>query len=96
MHSPQSHDLEGFAVRVSSKTPVPLYVGFGISDVDRAKAAARVCDGVIIGSALVKLIQSASSSVEAVSNVGGFLAEVKSAIQDVSRRTGPVENAEGA
>ena len=60
---------------------LPLYVGFGVSTPDQAAQIAAAADGVIIGSALVKIIQSASSRDEAVSNVGRFLQEVGAAMR---------------
>jgi tryptophan synthase alpha chain len=41
--------------RIRAVTNKPLCIGFGISTPDQAKAAARLADGVIIGSALVKI-----------------------------------------
>ncbi len=37
--------------------PLPVAVGFGISTPEQAAAAARLADGVIVGSALVKLLE---------------------------------------
>lgn len=42
---------------IRSKTNLPLAVGFGISDADSAARVAKVADGVIVGSALVRLIE---------------------------------------
>jgi tryptophan synthase alpha chain len=41
------------ARRAASHTRLPIAVGFGISTPDAARAAARLADGVVIGSALV-------------------------------------------
>lgn len=38
-------------------TDLPIAVGFGIRTIDDAKAVAKVADGVIIGSAFVKIIE---------------------------------------
>jgi tryptophan synthase alpha chain len=80
VRSPRSQDIERFVSRVRVKTDLPLYVGFGISDAETATEAARHSDGVIIGSALIRLIKSATSSDDALERVAGFLAEVKSAL----------------
>lgn len=74
--------LGGFADRVRLETDVPLYVGFGISGPGQAGRAARYTDGVILGSALVRLLQSSGSGDEAVERVRMFLRDVKSAIDD--------------
>lgn len=47
-------DLAGFAERVRRSTDLPLYAGFGIDGPEKAAAAARHCDGVIMGSALLR------------------------------------------
>lgn len=50
-------DVSAFVRRVRRQTKRPLYVGFGISTPEQAAAVARVADGVIVGSALLKIIQ---------------------------------------
>ncbi len=54
-------DLEAFVRRVREHTDLPLAVGFGISRPDQARQVARVADGVIVGSALVRAAQDALS-----------------------------------
>ena len=49
-------DLGSFVTRVRSTTDLPLAVGFGISTPDQAAQVARVADGVIVGSALLRAI----------------------------------------
>jgi tryptophan synthase alpha chain len=48
-------DLEAFVNRVRSATALPLAVGFGISTPEQAARVAEIADGVVVGSALVKL-----------------------------------------
>lgn len=48
--------LPQFVSRVRSKTDKPLAVGFGISTPAQAGEVAKLADGVIIGSALIKLV----------------------------------------
>lgn len=53
-------DFDDVARRVEAiraKTNKPIAVGFGISTPDQARAASRAADGVIVGSALVKVIE---------------------------------------
>lgn len=47
-------DLTDFVKRVRQHTRLPLAVGFGIANEQQAAAVARIADGVIVGSALVK------------------------------------------
>lgn len=49
-------DLSAFLSRVRRFSPLPRAVGFGVSTPQQARDVARLCEGVIIGSALVNLI----------------------------------------
>ncbi len=49
-------ELEDFVKRVKQKAKQPLCVGFGISTPEQARRVARVADGVIVGSHLIRLI----------------------------------------
>jgi tryptophan synthase alpha chain len=57
------------ANRVKKVTDVPLVLGVGISTPDQAHAAATVADGVIVGSALVKLVLDAKDAPEAAESL---------------------------
>ena len=50
--------LRDFIGRVKSKTDLPVAVGFGISQPAQAAEVAEVADGVIVGSAIIDLIES--------------------------------------
>jgi len=58
-------------------TTKPICVGFGISTPAQAEAVGRVADGVIVGSAIVELIERYAGSSELVSRVGDFIASLK-------------------
>jgi tryptophan synthase alpha chain len=47
--------IEGAVARLKAATDLPIAVGFGVRTPDQAGAIARVADGVVVGSALVKL-----------------------------------------
>ena len=49
-----SADLPATAARLREASDLPICVGFGVSGPDQARAVARVADGVVVGSALVK------------------------------------------
>lgn len=51
-----SSDLEAFVGRVRKRASLPLCIGFGISTPEQASRAARVADGVIVGSRLIQLL----------------------------------------
>jgi tryptophan synthase alpha chain len=50
-------DLAAFVSRVRAATSLPLAVGFGISTPEQASGVAALADGVIVGSALVRLAE---------------------------------------
>lgn len=75
-----SDGLGRFVDRVRCQSRLPLYVGFGVSDAEMAARTVKHADGVIIGSALVRIIQSADGPREAVTQVEQFLSSVKQAI----------------
>ncbi|NUM47725.1 MAG: tryptophan synthase subunit alpha [Anaerolineales bacterium] len=51
--------LREFVARVRAYARVPVAVGFGISTPDQAAAVGEIADGVIVGSALVKVVDEA-------------------------------------
>jgi tryptophan synthase alpha chain len=71
-----SAGLDEFIRRVRSMTSLPLCVGFGVSSVERARRAAHMTDGVIIGSRLIQLVEQ-DRSLRALRD---FLVEIKGAI----------------
>jgi tryptophan synthase alpha chain len=60
-------------------TAVPVCVGFGIATPEQARAVAAVVDGVIVGSALVKLCGQAAPPAEIVAQVGRLARALKQA-----------------
>ena len=53
--------IEAMMARLRSMTDRPLCVGFGVSRPEHVRAFAPLCDGVIVGTALVKQIESAGT-----------------------------------
>ena len=52
-----SAEAEGLVTRARSATDVPLYLGFGISTPEHARAAGRIADGVVVGSRAVEIAE---------------------------------------
>ena len=50
-------ELESFVKRIRQKAKQPLCVGFGISTPEQAGRVAKVADGVIVGSHIIRLIE---------------------------------------
>lgn len=55
-------DLAAFVGRVRAVTDKPLAVGFGISTPEQAGQVAALADGVVVGSALVRLAEEADGT----------------------------------
>jgi tryptophan synthase alpha chain len=76
-------ELSERAARVAAAcraaTDLPVLVGVGVSTPEQARAAAAEADGVVIGSAVVKLI--AERGAEAA---GEFLMEVRTALDELA------------
>jgi tryptophan synthase alpha chain len=65
--------------RIRAETSTPVCVGFGISRPAQAREVARVADGVIVGSALVQMIEDAPRD---AARVGAFVRDLAAAIAE--------------
>jgi tryptophan synthase alpha chain len=72
--------------RIKAHVKMPVGVGFGIRDAQSAKAVGAVSDAVVIGSAIVQLLEVQSR--ENVAAAGGrFIADIRSALDSLPRST---------
>ncbi len=73
-----SDDGEGPRVVATLReaSDVPVYVGIGITTPEQARRAASYSDGVIVGSALVKLVLNGATTSEVESFVASFRAAI--------------------
>ena len=62
-------------------TTKPICVGFGISTPDQATQVARIADGVIIGSALIRQMQSATNRKDVVRRAVAFVKRLRRAVR---------------
>jgi tryptophan synthase alpha chain len=79
-----SEALGGKVACIKQVARQPVLVGFGISGPEQACQAAALSDGVIIGSAIVRIIEQNADAAVREQHVGRFVADVKKAL-DVSR-----------
>ena len=70
-------DAPELVARLRRLTALPIAVGFGISNAAHVKAVAEFADAAIIGSALVRLIETTPAP-EAAGAVGRFVAGLRS------------------
>lgn len=68
------------AGKVRDVTGIPTVVGFGIDSGDRAKAAGREADGVVVGSEIVRRIERGQIQMDRVSSVRDLVRELRSAV----------------
>jgi tryptophan synthase alpha chain len=61
-------------------TTKPICVGFGIATPSQAREVARIADGVIVGSALVRMIEQAGSHAAALSAARTLLTRLRRAV----------------
>lgn len=71
-------DLESMVSIVRENTNLPCAIGFGISTPEQAKHMSAYADGVIVGSAIIKLIEEHGSG--AAEAVGDYVKKMKEAI----------------
>ena len=69
-------DVPAFVKRVRKSTKHPLYVGFGIQTPEDAARVAEYADGIIVGSALLKIVENGGSP----KDVEQFVAALRKAI----------------
>lgn len=71
-------DIPTLAGLVKKSAKVPCAIGFGISTPEQAAAMAKHADGVIVGSAIIKIV--AANGREAAGPVGEYVKSMKEAI----------------
>ncbi len=74
-------DLEPEVRRIKGLTKKPVAVGFGISTPQQVKEISRFADGVIIGSAIVKIIEENLKSDKLTQRVGDFISSITEGLE---------------
>ena len=77
-------NLQEKVTSIKNKVQLPVLVGFGISGPEQAKEAAQCSDGVIIGSAIVKMIETYSDPAERNQKIADFISGIKKALTNSS------------
>lgn len=73
-------DVGAIVEIVRQHTDLPCAIGFGISTPEQAQHMAQHADGVIVGSAIVKIVERYGR--DAAPHVGAYVREMKTAIAD--------------
>lgn len=78
----KSEDLEGIIANIKEFSHTPVYVGFGV-DQNTAKEKAKGVDGVIVGSAFVKVLLDGSlSDTQKIAKIAAIAKEIKEKINE--------------
>ena len=73
------NDAEGMVKLVKEVKDIPCAIGFGISTPEQAKKMAAISDGVIVGSAIVRIV--AQHGQDCVPHVVEYVRSMKDAIR---------------
>jgi tryptophan synthase alpha chain len=73
-------DIKSIVSKIKKTANIPVAVGFGISTPQQAKEAANDSDGVIIGSAIVKII--AENEKDTQQKLASYILEIKKSLYD--------------
>jgi tryptophan synthase alpha chain len=77
---PKPDDVRRDVERLKGMTALPVAVGFGISTPAQAAAIAPLADGVVVGSALVRLIAEKGENSGLIGAASSFAREIRRAI----------------
>ncbi len=76
-----SANVEGLASRIRDRSDVPIVFGVGISTPDHAAKAAKVGDGVIVGTAIVRRVLEADTTRAATAELSKAVKELAAAVR---------------
>ncbi len=79
-------ELPALAAHVRRFTPLPLAVGFGISQPAHMARIGAIADAAVVGSAVVQEIERAPTAAEAAANVARLVQALKGAARKSARR----------
>jgi len=73
-------ELPALLASVRAESPVPVVVGFGVSEPAQARALGPLADGVVVGSAIVRRIAQGGSRAVRAGRVRRFVASLRRAL----------------
>ncbi len=74
------------AKRLRRRVPLPLAVGFGISTPEQVEAVSKVADGVVVGSALVRIVEERGSDPDLARHIEAEVRRLSSPLHVGRRR----------
>jgi len=79
--APKIVDIKTAVDKIRKITKLPVAVGFGITKPQQAREIGQVADGVVVGSAIVKMIDENKGKRDLVKTVANFVREIKQALR---------------
>jgi Tryptophan synthase alpha chain len=79
MRSEIKTDLASIVEVVRQNTDIPCAIGFGISTPEQAQKMAKISDGAIVGSAIIKLLEKYGK--DAPKYIGEYVKSMKDALR---------------
>ena len=79
--APKIDNIKSEVGKIRKITGLPVAVGFGISKPQQAREIARFSDGVVIGSAVVRLINENKDNSDLIKIVSDYVSEIKKALR---------------
>lgn len=79
--APRIEDIKRKVSKIRKITKLPLAVGFGISNPKQAQEIASIADGIVIGSAVVRLIDENKENIDLIKIVSKYIREIKDALR---------------
>jgi tryptophan synthase alpha chain len=79
--APKIENIKAEVGKIRKITKLPVAVGFGISKPQQAREIGRFADGVVIGSAVVRLINENKDSRDLVKIISGYISDIKKAMR---------------
>ncbi len=73
--------IEESVRRIRASNDVPVCVGFGVSTPEHAREVGRFADGVVVGSALIEVIQRTGGGPAALDAAARFVADLKAPLR---------------
>jgi tryptophan synthase alpha chain len=81
MQTRVSDTIAAMTARIQTHTPLPIAVGFGISNPEQARAVSAAADAVVVGSAIVNEIARHGTATDLVQQVTQFVKPMINAVK---------------
>ena len=83
MQAKVSDSIGDMTRKIRAHTPLPIAIGFGISNPEQAKTVAQHAEAIVVGSAVVNQIAEHGKSPELVKRVSDFVKSLSAAVKSI-------------